>query len=52
MEMEQDSMAVQSTKVTRSIHCDPLMNKLVGYVFPGNQSLIYTSSGTPMFVGG
>ncbi len=36
--------------VTLAIHCDPLMNKLAGYVFPGNQSLIYTDAGTPMFV--
>ncbi len=38
--------------VTHAIHCDPLMNKLTGYVFPGNQSLIYTDSGTPTFVEG
>jgi glucose/arabinose dehydrogenase/plastocyanin len=39
-------------EVTHMIHCDPLTNKLVGYLFPGNQSLIYTNAGTPMFVGG
>ncbi len=39
-------------EVTHMIHCDPLMNKFVGYLFPGNQSLIYTNVGAPMFVGG
>ena len=43
---------VYSHTVTHSTHCDPLMNKLAGYVFPGNQSLIYTDSGTPTFVEG
>ena len=52
MGMEQDSMAgmLYRHTVTQATHCDPLMNRLAGYVMPGNQSLIYTSSITPTFV--
>lgn len=39
-------------EVTRTVHCDPLLNKSEGYLFPGNQSLVYTDVGTPMFVVG
>jgi glucose/arabinose dehydrogenase/plastocyanin len=36
--------------ITHSIHCDPLMNRLVGYSMPSDSDSIYTNSGTPVFV--
>jgi glucose/arabinose dehydrogenase/plastocyanin len=38
--------------LTQSIHCDAVMNRLVGYIIPSNSSRIYTSGGQPIFVGG
>ena len=35
-----------------TIHCDPTMNRLVGYIIPNNSSNIYTSAVMPGFVGG
>jgi glucose/arabinose dehydrogenase/plastocyanin len=37
---------------TQTIHCDPLMNRLVSYIMSSNSSSIYTTSGEPIFVGG
>jgi len=37
---------------TRTIHCDPIMNRQVGYVMPGHSSRIYTGTGTPIYVAG
>lgn len=39
-------------ELTQSIHCDPLMNRVAGYDVQSNSSLIYTSSGEPIFVRG
>jgi glucose/arabinose dehydrogenase/plastocyanin len=38
--------------LTQSIHCDPLMNKLVRYSLPSNSSRIYNNSGEPIFAAG
>ena len=34
-----------NNELTKSMHCDPLMNKVIGILFPSNQSLIYTNFG-------
>jgi glucose/arabinose dehydrogenase/plastocyanin len=39
-------------ELTQSIHCDPLLNRLVSYVIPSTSSLTYTNSGEPTYVGG
>jgi plastocyanin len=41
-----------SYDLTKSMHCDPLMNKLVGYTVTSNSSRILTNKGLPMFVSG
>ena len=37
--------------LTKSMHCGPLMNRVVGYTVRTNSSRIYTSSPEPIFVG-
>jgi len=34
------------------MHCDPLMNKMVGYLVPSYSSRIYTSEGQPIYYSG
>ena len=39
-------------ELTQSVHCDPLLNKLVSYAIPSTSSLTYTNSGEPTYVVG
>jgi glucose/arabinose dehydrogenase/plastocyanin len=39
-------------ELTKSMHCDPLMNSVVGYIVPSNSSRIFTNSGDPIFASG
>jgi glucose/arabinose dehydrogenase/plastocyanin len=41
-----------SYDLTKSMHCDPLMNKLVSYIVPSNSSRIFTNAGVPMLISG
>jgi glucose/arabinose dehydrogenase/plastocyanin len=49
-----ESMFYGCTKydLSQSIHCDPLMNKVLSYDVQNNSSLVYTNSGEPIFAKG